>query len=149
MAAQAATQASLTSSEMAVYERSEKTPTVYILASKPNGTLYIGVTSSLYDRMRDHREGTFEGFTKTYNVKTLVYHEAHETMDDAIKRESQMKKWKRLWKIRLIEEVNPTWSDLFDEEDGVRDCGKGGRAPSELNEMSPPSGLLGWPPSRP
>jgi putative endonuclease len=64
----------------------EKEPAVYILASKPNGTLYVGVTSDLYSRMCDHREGTFEGFTKKYNVKLLVYHEAHDTMDDAFKR---------------------------------------------------------------
>jgi putative endonuclease len=106
----------------------EKSPAVYILASKPNGTLYIGVTSDLYSRMRGHREGTFEGFTKKYNVTHLVYHEGHNTMDEAIKREGQLKKWRRLWKIRLIEEVNPTWADLFDDEDGIRDVGPGGRA---------------------
>ena len=108
--------------------RIEKSPVVYMLASKPNGTLYIGVTSNLYARMREHREGTFEGFTKKYGVKHLVYYEAHTTMPDAIKREGQMKKWRRLWKIRLIEEMNPTWSDLFDDENGVRDYGVGGQS---------------------
>jgi putative endonuclease len=109
----------------------EKAPAVYILASKPNGTLYVGVTSDLYSRMLDHRDGTFEGFTKKYNVKRLVYHEAHDTMDDAFKRESQIKKWRRLWKIRLIEEVNPTWADLFEEDDGIRDVGPSGRTEGE------------------
>ena len=99
-----------------------------MLASKPNGTLYIGVTSNLYARMREHREGTFEGYTKKYGVKHLVFYEARTTMPDAIKREGQMKKWRRLWKIRLIEEMNPTWSDLFDDENGVRDYGVCGQS---------------------
>ena len=71
---------------------------------------------------------TFEGFTKKYDVKNLVYYEAHDTMTGAIRRESQIKKWKRLWKIRLIEEMNPTWSDLFDEENGAGEFGVGGQA---------------------
>ena len=98
-----------------------------MLASQPNGTLYIGVTSNLYARMREHREGTFEGFTKKYDVKQLVYYEAHATMADAIKRESQIKKWRRLWKIRLIEQMNPTWADLFDDDEGVREIGVAGQ----------------------
>jgi putative endonuclease len=105
----------------------EKSPAVYILASQLNGTLYIGVTSHLFSRMRAHRTGTFEGFTKKYNVKHLVYYEIHDTMDDAIKRESQLKKWRRLWKIRLIEEMNPTWADLFNEREGIRALGEGGQ----------------------
>ena len=105
----------------------EKSPVVYMLASQPNGTLYIGVTSGLYDRMREHREGTFEGFTKKYDVKQLVYYETHATMPEAIKRESRMKKWRRLWKIRLIEEMNPTWSDLFDDDEGAQEFGVGGQ----------------------
>ena len=115
----------------------EKSPAVYILASRPNGTLYVGVTSDLYARMRNHRDGTFEGFTKKYNVKRLVYNEAHNTLDEAFKRETQLKKWRRLWKIRLIEEVNPTWADLFDEEEGIRDVGPSGRTqrdPSDETE---------------
>lgn len=86
----------------------EKFPVVYILASQINGTLYIGVTSNLFERERAHKSGTFEGFTKKYSVKQLVYYESHFSMDDAIKRESQLKKWRRLWKIRLIEIMNPT-----------------------------------------
>jgi putative endonuclease len=110
----------------------EKYPVTYMLASQPNGTLYIGVTSDIYTRMREHREGTFEGFTKKYNIKHLVYYEAYETMADAVKRETQLKKWRRLWKIRLIEEMNPTWSDLFDEEDGARQFGVSGQQIRDL-----------------
>ena len=110
-----------------MYTAFDKSPVVYILASKPNGTLYIGVTSDLYTRMRQHKEGTFKGFTEMYGVKTLVYYEAHDDMEAAIKRESQMKRWRRLWKIRLIEEMNPTWSDLFDEDDGIKTLGPGGQ----------------------
>ena len=111
-----------------MYTAFDKSPVVYILASKPNGTLYIGVTSDLYTRMRQHKEATFKGFTEKYGVKTLVYFEAHTGMEAAIKRETQMKKWCRLWKIRLIEEMNPTWSDLFDKDDGLKAAGPGGQA---------------------
>ena len=128
MAAQAATQASQIKGGRAMSRYSTKEPMVYMLASKSNGTLYIGVTSNLYERMRAHREGTFEGFTKKYDVKTLVYYEVHATMENAIKRESQLKKWRRLWKIRLIEEMNPTWSDLFDEQEGMLVHGDGGQS---------------------
>ena len=93
----------------------EKAPCVYILASKPNGVLYIGVTSDLHGRMSEHRQGTYEGFTKKYNVHRLVYYEMHDTMEDAIKRETRLKKWMRAWKVRLIHEMNPEWRDLFDE----------------------------------
>ncbi len=117
-----------------MYGLIEKCPVVYFLASQRNGTLYIGVTSNLFDRMRAHREGTFEGFTKKYNVKQLVYYETHMTMDEAIKRESQLKKWRRLWKIRLIEQVNPTWSDMFDDEAGIREHGVGGQVDDEMGE---------------
>ena len=95
-----------------------KQPCVYTLASKRNGTLYIGVTSDLYGRMAEHKQGLIEGFTKKYGVTLLVYYEMHETMEDAIRREKQIKKWNRLWKLRIIEEVNPEWLDLFDEERG-------------------------------
>ncbi len=88
---------------------------VYILASKPHGTLYVGVTSDLSRRMTAHRSSAVEGFTKTYNVKRLVYFEAHGYVADAIMREKQLKKWKRLWKIRLIEKTNPMWRDLSDQ----------------------------------
>jgi len=90
-----------------------KQPYVYILASKKNGTLYIGVTSNLIQRIWQHKNKQAEGFTKKYNVHTLVYCEQHEVMETAITREKQMKKWKRDWKIQLIEKDNPQWEDLW------------------------------------
>jgi putative endonuclease len=90
-------------------------PCVYILASKRNGTLYIGVTSDIARRSWEHREAAAEGFTDRYSVKLLVYAEFHDTMPDAILREKQMKKWRRHWKLRLIEKENPDWRDLYDE----------------------------------
>jgi putative endonuclease len=93
-------------------------PFVYILASRPNGTLYVGVTADLRHRIHQHRMGTVSGFTKRYAVKRLVYMEAHATMPDAILREKRIKKWRRAWKIRLIEETNPDWQDLFDQLNG-------------------------------
>jgi putative endonuclease len=96
----------------------DKNPAVYILASRRNGTLYIGVTSDLHDRIAKHKQGLIEGFTKKYGVKLLVYYEMHPTMDAAIRREKQLKEWRRLWKIRLIESMNPEWIDLFDEATG-------------------------------
>ena len=92
-----------------------KEPAVYVLASKPNGVLYIGVTSDLIDRMAIHKQKLFDGFTEKYGVDRLVYYEMHETMDAAILRETRLKKWKRVWKLRLIAQMNPEWSDLFDE----------------------------------
>ena len=85
----------------------EKQPCVYILASRRNGTLYIGVTSSIADRMFTHQHALLPGFTSKYDVKRLVYYELHETMELAILREKRLKKWNRLWKIRLIEQMNP------------------------------------------
>jgi putative endonuclease len=102
-----------------MYEREAKQPCVYILASEPNGTLYIGVTSALADRVSLHKQGLLEGFTKKYGVHTLVYYELHHTMNEAIGRETQLKKWQRAWKIRLIEQMNPEWQDLFDEHTGA------------------------------
>ena len=92
-----------------------KEPTVYILASKRNGTLYVGVTSDLIQRIWQHKSDEIEGFTKKHGVHTLVYFESHESMDDAILREKRLKKWNRDWKIRLIEESNPNWSDLYED----------------------------------
>ncbi len=92
-----------------------KTPCVYILASHQNGTLYIGVTSDLIKRCWEHRTGSTVGFTKKYGVHQLVYYELHQGMYSAISREKQLKKWKRAWKLRLIEEQNPKWHDLWDE----------------------------------
>ena len=91
-----------------------KNPCVYILASQKNGTLYIGVTSHLVQRIWQHKNNYVEGFTKKYCVHMLVYYELHESMEFAIQREKQMKKWKREWKIRLIEEQNPNWDDLWE-----------------------------------
>jgi len=87
----------------------------YIMASAKNGTLYIGVTPDLLKRVYEHREGLVDGFTKKYGVKTLVYYEEHGDIRDAIEREKRLKAWKRNWKIRIIEETNPTWKDLYDE----------------------------------
>lgn len=89
-----------------------------MLASRRNGTLYIGVTSDLPQRVNLHKQGLIEGFTKKYRVHCLVYYETHPTMDAAIRREKQLKEWRRLWKIRLIESMNPEWIDLFDEKSG-------------------------------
>ena len=92
-----------------------RTPYVYILASKPKGTLYIGVTSNLVQRVWQHKNDFVEGFTKRYRVHRLVWHEVHDSMESAISREKALKKWKRLWKIGLIERSNPKWVDLYDE----------------------------------
>ena len=88
---------------------------IYILASKNNGTLYIGVTNSLTRRVWDHKEGIIPGFTKKYNVKLLVYYEEFKDIRDAITREKALKKWNRSWKIKLIESMNPSWNDLYQE----------------------------------
>jgi len=98
-------------------------PCVYILASGRNGTLYIGVTSSLLDRVAIHRQNLVEGFTRRYGVHSLVNYEMHETMDQAIQREKRLKKWNRAWKLRLIEQMNPEWHDLFDEYWGAISAG--------------------------
>ena len=87
---------------------------VYILASKRNGTLYIGVTAELPKRMYEHRNNLVKGFTQKYGVHMLVYYETHSDIGEAIQRESQMKAWKRAWKIELIEKDNPDWKDLYD-----------------------------------
>lgn len=88
---------------------------VYILASKPNGTLYIGVTRDLLRRVAQHRKGEVPGFSKKYGLKRLVYYESTSYLMAAVEREKQMKKWKRAWKIELIEKDNPDWHDLFEE----------------------------------
>jgi len=87
---------------------------VYIITNRGNTVLYIGVTNNLKRRVYEHRHKLIEGFTKKYNVVKLVYYEAFKTIDDAIKREKQIKNWKREWKIELIEKVNPKWKDLSD-----------------------------------
>lgn len=90
-----------------------KQPCVYILASKKNGTLYIGVTSDLVKRIWQHKNNEVEGFTKKYQVHDLVWYEIHEEMQSAITREKQLKKWNRDWKIKLIEQKNSAWIDLY------------------------------------
>jgi putative endonuclease len=92
-----------------------KQPAVYILASKRNGTLYVGVTSNLQQRAWTHKNDSVEGFTKRYGVHSLVYYELHHDMVSAITREKQIKKWNRAWKLELIEKQNPDWRDLWDE----------------------------------
>jgi len=87
---------------------------VYIMASARNGTLYIGVTNHIGRRAWEHREGLVEGFTKKYDVKMLVWFEAYESVHDAIHRETLLKKWKRRWKLELIEKTNPEWRDLYE-----------------------------------
>ncbi len=91
----------------------EKQPAVYILASKRNGTLYIGVTSDLTKRVWEHKSGMVEGFTKRYSIHRLVWYELHENMESAITKEKRIKEWKRAWKLELIESVNPDWQDLY------------------------------------
>ena len=91
-----------------------KEPAVYFLASERNGTLYIGVTSNLQKRAWEHKNDLVEGFTKRYGVHRLVYYELHEEMVSAIRREKQMKKWDRAWKLELIERQNPGWRDLWE-----------------------------------
>jgi putative endonuclease len=90
-----------------------KQPAVYILASERNGTLYIGVTSDLVKRIWEHKNNLVKGFTKRYNVHNLVWYELHNNMNAAIEREKNVKEWKRAWKIRLLEENNPDWNDLY------------------------------------
>ena len=90
-----------------------KQPVVYMLASKRNGTLYIGVTSNLIKRIWEHKNNLVQGFTKQYNVHDLVWYEMHENMESAILREKMLKEWKRTWKLELIESSNPDWNDLY------------------------------------
>ena len=92
-----------------------KEPAVYILASKRGGVLYIGVTSDLLKRAWQHRNDLVEGFTRRYRVHTLVYFEQFESMILAIEREKELKKWRRAWKVALVEKTNPTWLDLWPE----------------------------------
>ncbi|MFN3858966.1 MAG: GIY-YIG nuclease family protein [Caulobacter sp.] len=88
---------------------------VYILASQRNGTLYIGMTDSLISRVSQHKQKLTPGFTSRYGVDLLVWYELHDTREGAFRRERQMKKWNRLWKLEMIERSNPGWRDLFDE----------------------------------
>ena len=91
-----------------------KQPCVYILASKKNGTLYVGVTSNVLKRVWEHKNDLVDGFTGQYGVHHLVWYEIHETMESAIRREKAIKAWKRQWKIEEIQKMNPDWIDLYD-----------------------------------
>ncbi len=88
---------------------------VYIMASQRNGTLYLGVTSDLMNRAQQHREGLIEGFSRKHGCKLLVWWEGHEQMHTALAREKAVKKWRRAWKLALIEKANPQWRDLFED----------------------------------
>ena len=90
-----------------------KSPCVYILASQKNGTLYVGVTSDLIKRVWEHKNDVVEGFTRRYNVHSLVWYEQHESMESAIAREKAIKAWQRKWKLELIERGNAQWQDLY------------------------------------
>ncbi len=92
-----------------------KKPAVYILASKPRGTLYTGATNDLIKRIWEHKNDFVAGFTEEYKIHCLVYYELHEDIKSAILREKQIKKWNRLWKIELIEDFNPEWNDLYND----------------------------------
>ena len=87
----------------------------YILANKRNGTIYIGVTNNLKRRVGEHKEDLIEGFTKKYRIHSLVYFESYNDIKDALTREKRLKKWNREWKIKLIEEMNPDWCDLYND----------------------------------
>ncbi|HOH28959.1 MAG TPA: GIY-YIG nuclease family protein [Candidatus Hydrogenedentes bacterium] len=96
----------------------DRQPALYILSSKRNGTLYIGVTCDLRRRVWQHKNDVMEGFTRRYNVHILVYYELYGDMYRAIAREKELKKWKRAWKLNLIESVNPEWRDLWEDISG-------------------------------
>ncbi|MGD8525520.1 MAG: GIY-YIG nuclease family protein [Thioalkalispiraceae bacterium] len=92
----------------------ERQPCVYLLSSRKYGTLYVGVTSNLVQRIWQHKQNLVKGFTRKYDVHNLVWYELHETMDSAIAREKAIKNWQRQWKINLIESSNPQWHDLYE-----------------------------------
>lgn len=101
-------------SRLSKFMKIKRSYNVYIMASKRNGTLYVGLTSNLAQRIWQHKQGTFDGFTKKYNVKLLMYYEIYQEINTAIEREKRLKKWNRKWKIELIEKDNPQWKDLYD-----------------------------------
>ncbi|MBY0225549.1 MAG: GIY-YIG nuclease family protein [Hyphomicrobium sp.] len=95
-----------------------KHPCVYILASRRNGTLYVGITTDLAKRMAEHDQGMLPGFTSRYGIYQLVYFEHHVTIPEAIQREKTVKRWHRQWKLRLIESMNPEWTNLYNPATG-------------------------------
>ncbi len=105
----------LTPAKAGVQGRSPMSFFVYILASRRNGTLYVGMTDDLVKRVWMHKEEVLPGFTKDYGVKLLVWYEVHDSRESAFIRERQIKKWNRAWKLELIEKTNPSWCDLYDE----------------------------------
>ncbi len=105
-----------------------KSPCVYILASRRGGTIYIGVTSDIHGRMAEHDQRLIDGFAKRYGITLLVYHEFHDDMAAAIRREKQLKEWRRAWKVRLIKSMNPEWVNLFDPATGEISPGPAGTA---------------------
>ena len=116
---------------------------VYIMASERNGTLYIGVTNDLIRRACQHRHNLLGGFTAKYRVHRLVYCEVHEDIGQALMREKQMKKWRRQWKLRLIEKENPDWADLYDRIVGAQPAGANDVAFGKERSME-----TGFPPAR-
>ncbi len=96
-------------------KRPEFAPTVYLLCSKRNGTLYLGVTTHLVQRIQQHRQGIFDGFSKKYGVRRLVWYECYDEIEPAILREKRIKKWRRAWKLELIEKDNASWRDLAED----------------------------------
>ena len=96
----------------------QRQPCVYLLASDPNGTLYVGVTSHLVARVWQHREHVVEGFSRRYDVRRLVWYEQHASMESAIEREKRIKKWNRAWTLKLIDAANPSWRDLWPDITG-------------------------------
>ena len=98
-----------------VSEEVRARPTVYMLATKPYGTLYIGVTSDLVKRIWEHRNGAVEGFSKRFRVHRLVHFEQFRSMVEAMEREKELKKWRRAWKLALVDKTNPAWRDLWPE----------------------------------
>ncbi|MFT3671518.1 GIY-YIG nuclease family protein [Aestuariivirga sp.] len=100
--------------------RIEKQPAVYIMSDRKHGVPYIGVTSALWTRVSEHKSGTLAGFTSQHGLHRLVWYEHHHTMQSAIHREKQLKKWKRRWKLEMIDRFNPEWRDLHEEIDALR-----------------------------
>ena len=96
------------------YGKMSRQPCVYLLSSGRNGTLYVGLTSDLIKRVREHKNHVVDGFTKKYRVDRLLWYEVHETMESAIQREKAIKEWHRAWKLRLMEKCNPDWADLYE-----------------------------------
>ena len=112
----------LSRGSMEVVKERPVTGVVYMMSDKPRGVIYTGVTSNLIDRIRKHREGENEGFTKKYKAKNLVWFEYHPNIVLAIQREKSLKRYRREWKTKLIEELNPTWMDLFERIDEIENA---------------------------